>query len=88
MPLHQRKIAAIVPKLLKWFSGNARDLPWRRRTDPYAIWISEIMLQQTQVRTVIPFWERWMRALKSIQSLAKADQQTTAWSLNLGMKNF
>src|SRR5262249_4034926 len=75
-PLHQRKIAAIVRKLLKWFSGNARDLPWRRRTDPYAIWISEIMLQQTQVRTVIPFWERWMRTLPSIQSLAEADQQT------------
>ncbi len=69
---HQRKVAAIVSKLLEWYSKNARDLPWRRTTDPYAIWISEIMLQQTQVKTVIPYWQRWMRELPTIEALARA----------------
>jgi A/G-specific adenine glycosylase len=58
--------------LLAWFAQNARDLPWRRTQDPYAIWVSEIMLQQTQVKTVIPYWDRWMRELPTIESLAKA----------------
>ncbi|MGH7991383.1 MAG: hypothetical protein ACREDS_14490, partial [Limisphaerales bacterium] len=58
-----KKIRRLVPPLLDWFAANARDLPWRRTRDPYAIWVSEIMLQQTQVKTVIPFWERWMREL-------------------------
>ncbi|HEY4953066.1 MAG TPA: A/G-specific adenine glycosylase, partial [Verrucomicrobiae bacterium] len=48
------------------------DLPWRRTHDPYAIWVSEIMLQQTQVKTVIPFWERWMHELPTIESAATA----------------
>src|SRR4051812_13332490 len=62
----------LVELLLAWFAKNARDLPWRRTSDPYAIWVSEIMLQQTQVKTVIPYWERWMRELPTIESLAKA----------------
>ena len=62
----------IVQSLLAWFAINARDLPWRRTRDPYAIWISEIMLQQTQVKTVLPYWERWMRALPDLGSLASA----------------
>ena len=62
----------LVPALLDWFSANARDLPWRRTRDPYAIWVSEIMLQQTQVKTVIPYWKRWMRKLPSIEAVAKA----------------
>ena len=62
----------LVPLLLSWFAKNARDLPWRRTRDPYAIWVSEIMLQQTQVKTVIPYWERWMGELPTIESLAKA----------------
>src|SRR5262245_40965588 len=60
------------PLLLRWFSENARDLPWRRTRDPYAIWVSEIMLQQTQVKTVIPYWERWMRELPTLAAAAKA----------------
>src|SRR5688572_5066225 len=68
-------VRAIVNNLLRWFTANARDLPWRRTTDPYAIWVSEIMLQQTQVSTVIPYWERWMRELPDIQSLALAPEQ-------------
>ncbi len=68
-----RKNSELVARLLHWFAAHARDLPWRRTRDPYAIWVSEIMLQQTQVKTVIPFWERWMRALPDIASLANAD---------------
>ena len=66
------KIRALVRPLLEWFSQNARDLPWRRTQDPYAIWISEIMLQQTQVKKVIPYWQHWMRELPTVQSLARA----------------
>jgi len=58
--------------LLDWFKQNARDLPWRRTDDPYAIWISEIMLQQTQVKTVVPYWQRWMRRLPDVRALARA----------------
>jgi A/G-specific adenine glycosylase len=66
------KLEKLVSLLLDWFSSNARDLPWRRTHDPYAIWVSEIMLQQTQVKTVIPFWERWLRELPTIEAAAKA----------------
>jgi len=66
----------LIRALLKWFGEAARDLPWRRTGDPYAIWVSEVMLQQTQVKTVLPYWERWMRALPSIEALAKARAQT------------
>jgi len=69
-------IRSIVSPLLKWFGGNARDLPWRRTRDPYAIWISEIMLQQTQVKTVIPYWQRWMVQLPNVASLAAANEDT------------
>jgi A/G-specific adenine glycosylase len=68
----ETKISKLVPALLDWFAQNARDLPWRRTRDPYAIWVSEIMLQQTQVKTVIPFWERWMRELPTIEAAANA----------------
>jgi A/G-specific adenine glycosylase len=66
----------IVPKLLAWFAQNARPLPWRRTRDPYAIWVSEIMLQQTRVKTVLPYWERWMQALPDLATLAKAKLHT------------
>src|SRR5438309_2676720 len=62
----------IVRTLLSWFRLNARALPWRTTIEPYAIWISEIMLQQTQVKTVIPYWERWMRELPTVRALARA----------------
>ena len=60
--------------LLDWYDRNARDLPWRRFKDPYAIWVSEIMLQQTQVGTVIPYWERWMKRFPTVDSLADAGE--------------
>lgn len=68
----QNAIPELVTLLVNWFAANARDLPWRRTRGPYAIWVSEIMLQQTQVKTVIAYWERWMRELPTIQSVAKA----------------
>ena len=61
--------------LVTWFRANQRDLPWRHTRDPYAIHVSEIMLQQTQVKTVIPYWERWMRELPNIETLATASPE-------------
>lgn len=58
--------------LLRWYSRHKRDLPWRHTHDPYKIWVSEIMLQQTQVATVIPYYERWLKAFPSLSSLARA----------------
>jgi A/G-specific adenine glycosylase len=77
--IHSDKLPASDPtevsrSLLKWFQSHARDLPWRRLLDPYAIWVSEIMLQQTQVKTVIPYWERWMRELPRLEDLAHAPE--------------
>jgi A/G-specific adenine glycosylase len=68
----ENKIEAIVSALLPWYAANARDLPWRRTRDPYAIHVSEIMLQQTQVKTVIPFWNRWLTELPTIEAAAEA----------------
>ena len=67
-----RAASRFASQMIAWFRENRRDLPWRRTRDPYAIWVSEIMLQQTQVKTVIPYWERWMRELPTIERLAKA----------------
>ncbi|MEP6863022.1 MAG: A/G-specific adenine glycosylase [Deltaproteobacteria bacterium] len=59
-----------------------RDLPWRRSRDPYAIWVSEIMLQQTRVQTVIPYWERWMQRFPTVRALADAplDDVLSVWA--------
>lgn len=61
--------------LLAWYDGEKRDLPWRHTHDPYAIWVSEIMLQQTQVATVIPYYHRWLARFPTVQALAEADDQ-------------
>jgi len=66
----------LAPRIVEWFLVHARDLPWRHTLDPYAIWVSEIMLQQTQVKTVIPFWNRWMKRLPTIEKLARAKEPT------------
>lgn len=68
-------------KLLTWYRKNARDLPWRESKDPYQIWVSEIMLQQTRVETVIPYYTRWMTVFPTLHSLAKArqDQVLSGW---------
>jgi len=62
--------------LLKWYDQNKRDLPWRRTKDPYKIWISEIMLQQTTVNTVIAYYDKWIKIFPTIQDLAKTPIQT------------
>jgi A/G-specific adenine glycosylase len=61
-----------ITSLKRWFLREKRDLPWRLSEDPYAVWISEVMLQQTQVAVVIPYFERWMSQFPTIQSLAEA----------------
>ena len=68
-----RQIRKVRTPLLRWYDANRRDLPWRRSSDPYAIWISEAMLQQTRVETVIPYWERFLEAFPNVESLAQAD---------------
>ncbi len=60
-------------RLLRWFAHHQRDLPWRRDRDPYRIWVSEAMLQQTQVATVIPYFERFITAFPTLADLATAD---------------
>lgn len=60
--------------LLDWFEKNARDLPWRRDYDPYRVMVSEFMLQQTQVDTVLPYFERWVARFPDLRSLAPADE--------------
>ena len=63
----------IADALLSWFDRHGRkDLPWQHDRTPYRVWVSEIMLQQTQVATVIPFYQRFMTALPSIEDLAAA----------------
>ena len=61
-----------IEKLREWFHVEQRELPWRKHQDPYAVWVSEIMLQQTQVSVVIPYFERWMKAFPTVEDLAKA----------------
>lgn len=70
------KIRRFRETLLQWYDENRRDLPWRQTSDPYYIWVSEIMLQQTQVDTVIPYYERFIKTLTTIESLAYAPEDT------------
>jgi A/G-specific adenine glycosylase len=62
-------------RVLDWYHVNKRSLPWRDHPDPYAVWVSEIMLQQTRVETVLPYFQRWMRRLPTISALANASEQ-------------
>lgn len=65
----------IVRTLLLWHVAYGRELPWKDSRDAYAIWISEVMLQQTQLATVIPYWKRWMSAFPTVADLARADEE-------------
>jgi A/G-specific adenine glycosylase len=69
-------------RLLDWYRKGHRDLPWRNTTDPYRIWVSEIMLQQTRAQAVIPYYERFLARFRSVESLATAPEQEvlTAWA--------
>jgi A/G-specific adenine glycosylase len=79
---HRRRIRRLRASLLRWYRANRRDLPWRRSRDPYAIWISETMLQQTRVETVIPYYERFLARFPSVDVLADADEDDvfSAWA--------
>ena len=68
-------------RLLSWYRRHGRDLPWRRTRDPYAILVSEFMLQQTQVATVIPYYHKWLRRFPDFASLARASENEVlrAW---------
>jgi len=75
-------VTAIRRSLLRWYRANQRDLPWRRTRDPYAIWISETMLQQTRVEAVIPYYERFLDRFPDVAALADADADDVlgAWA--------
>ena len=76
------QVAYLQETLLAWYEACRRDLPWRRTRDPYAIWVSEIMLQQTRVETVIPYYERFLTRFPTALALAEAppDDVLAAWS--------
>lgn len=75
------RLGAIRIALLAWYDHQARDLPWRRTKDPYLIWVSEVMLQQTQVTTVLPYYERFVERFPDVEHLAAAplDDVLKAW---------
>src|SRR5262245_55649827 len=81
-PPDEDRVVHLRAGLLAWFRAHARDLPWRRTRDPYAIWVSEVMLQQTQVATVLPYYERWMARFPTVAALAAADEDDVlhAWA--------
>jgi A/G-specific adenine glycosylase len=73
--------SSLADRLLDWYSVHARNLPWRGHPDPYRIWVSEVMLQQTRVETVVPYFHKWMELFPDIRSLAAASQEQvlSAW---------
>jgi A/G-specific adenine glycosylase len=72
--ISSKEVVALRERLLEWFHKYQRDLPWRRNKDPYRIWLSEIMLQQTRVAAVIPFYERFLEHFPTIRALAAAPE--------------
>ncbi|MCA9629512.1 MAG: A/G-specific adenine glycosylase [Myxococcales bacterium] len=68
---HRERVRA---SLLDWYQAHRRELPWRKDSDPYAVWVSEMMLQQTQVATVIPYFERWLTLFPDVATLAAAEE--------------
>ena len=71
----KREIEELQRCLIRWFREHARDLPWRRSRDAYRVWISEVMLQQTQVATVIPYFEKFLAAFPTVRELAAAPEE-------------
>jgi len=70
------QVETLARSLREWYQRHGRDLPWRNTTDPYAIWVSEIMLQQTQVKTVIPYYYAWLETFPDIPTLADSSLQS------------
>lgn len=77
----KKRARAIGRALLNWYAEHRRELPWRKSQDAYAVWVSEMMLQQTQVRTVIPYFQAWMQRFPDVTTLANADESDVlhAW---------
>lgn len=73
--VHERTRIEIQQNLMTWYQDTHRRLPWRETNDPYAIWVSEVMLQQTQVTTVIPYYHRFMTRFPTVAALAQSDQE-------------
>src|SRR6516162_10710192 len=73
--LSGRQVTRFRKSLLAWFAEFRRDLPWRRTKDPYRIWLSEIMLQQTRVAAVIPYYERFLAHFPDVTALAEAPEE-------------
>ena len=65
----------IAKRLLAWYAANQRSFPWRETTDPYAVWVSEIMAQQTRLETMLPYYQKWLKRFPTVGALAAADQQ-------------
>ncbi len=80
--MHLPAIHSLQKKLTRWYDRAKRDLPWRKTRDPYAIWISEVMLQQTRVAAVIPYYERFLKRFPTPASLARAPESEllTMWA--------
>ncbi|RMD91572.1 MAG: A/G-specific adenine glycosylase [Calditrichaeota bacterium] len=81
MKLEDKFKSAFADKLISWYHKNKRDLPWRKTSDPYKIWVSEIMLQQTQVDQVIPYYEKFIEKYPTLRELAAAplDEVLKVW---------
>ena len=73
--MNKKEIQTFRKALLGWYRANKRDLPWRKTDDPYRIWVSEVMLQQTQVNTVVPYYQKFLQRFEEIESLARANSQ-------------
>lgn len=73
--LQDFELNKIVQPLLDWFRGNARVLPWREEPTPYRVWVSEIMLQQTRVEAVKPYFERFTKELPDVKALAECEEE-------------
>src|SRR5438132_3334587 len=85
MMLNSKELATFRKQLLYWFRRFQRDLPWRRTKDPYRIWLSEIMLQQTRVAAAIPYYERFLQRFPDVRMLATAPQEEVLrWWAGLG----
>lgn len=75
MNFSQKNIDHLQSRLIEWYKKNHRPLPWRQTRDPYRIWVSEVMLQQTQVQTVVPYYQEFIQRFPTVETLAKADLQ-------------
>src|SRR5271168_5385783 len=70
-----RALPGLKRRLLAWFRAHCRDLPWRRSRDPYRIWVAEVMLQQTRIAAVLPYYHRFLKKCPGVERLARAPQE-------------